>query len=72
MRFILFMIIWIGVLSIVGCNDEAIKEKHPVAVAIAKDAAKDVSDALEPVIDTELHLPSGTTKIVVEDIEKIA
>lgn len=68
MKFICFLIVWVAALSIVGCNDEEMKATYPIAVEIVEAAAKDVEEVLEPIIDVELHLPSGTTAHVVDDI----
>lgn len=70
MKLLLFMITWVVVLTIVGCNDEEIKTRHPVAVAVVETLAKDTGDVLEPVVDAELHLPIGTTEKIVNEIEK--
>jgi hypothetical protein len=70
MKFILILLVWMAAMTIVGCNDAALKKSHPIATEIVETSAKDVEEVLEPIVDAELHLPSGASKAIVDEVTK--
>lgn len=64
-----FLIIYTMALALVACNDADFEQKHPNVVAAALEAEKLAEQVIEPLVDAELHLPSGTTELAVTTIE---
>jgi hypothetical protein len=56
-------------LCMTACNESEFEKEHPDVVTVIKDAEEIAGEVIEPVIDTELKLPAGTTSNIVNAVE---
>ncbi len=65
LTFIAFMTLWCVAMTLVGCDEKKFEQEYPV-VAESIEAAETIGG---PFVDGALHLPIGTTKIVIDGVE---